>query len=261
MTARYPRLGNLLVVTRVLDGLCKNTVCASGNLGFYKESKRKKAGNKNSASSFPEWLVLGPDQLNAIECDSDRIIVFGEAGCGKTIVLLYMLYQYTANTLKHSDLKKVVFLIPKNKTELLKFVKNFIRDHCNRDYVSVIDGPLLVYLSREENRDTELILIDELQIDSCLASKEWYGIVGADEYLGTFEMLDRFKGKVYASLGSFIAWYPQIRSRKSFKIWTSFHLRACYRCPVNISARCMKLRHRALTRARWKGYFPLGNPS
>ena len=87
--------------------------------------------------------MLGPDQLDVIReiTQSKRrwFFIFGEAGCGKSFVLLYLLYQYTAKNLSESHLKKVVFIIPEEKTEFRKFVKTFVDNYCYSHLVDIYD--------------------------------------------------------------------------------------------------------------------------
>ena len=69
---------------------------------------------------FPEFLVLGPEQLKVIQESKhyNKIVLHGGAGCGKTFILLYMLYKNTSKHLNESDCTNVVFVIPEKKPNL-----------------------------------------------------------------------------------------------------------------------------------------------
>ena len=164
-------------------------------------------------STFPEVLVMGPDQMTVIKDKSRRRLLLGEAGCGKTFVLLYMLFKYTGKHLQEADLKHIQFVISKENTELTKYVCNFIDKYCNAKYAHLVE-PESLY----ENEKIKLILFDEVYDGS-----HW-------------EKLERFKHTVIAATG-----ITQIMSHNYFRTWKIFHLRNCYRNPQNLSSLCSKL--------------------
>ena len=84
---------------------------------------------------FPTNLVLGPEQLDAINSDADFNLVIGEAGSGKTTVLLAVLFKHTGKHLKHRDLRKALFIIPEKKVAFTKYVQWFINEYCVPDCV------------------------------------------------------------------------------------------------------------------------------
>ena len=84
---------------------------------------------------FPTDLVLGPEQLEAINSDKEINLLIGEAGSGKTTVLLAILFKYTGKHLKHRDLRKVIFIIPGTKVAFTKYVERFIKENCIPDCV------------------------------------------------------------------------------------------------------------------------------
>ena len=107
--------------------------------------------------------MLGPDQLDIIreinQSKRGSFFIYGEAGCGKSFVLLYLLYQHTAKDLDDSQLKKVVFFIPKQKTEFRKFVETFVANYCHSHLVNICD-----HWSLNLNNiisECELSLVDE----------------------------------------------------------------------------------------------------
>ena len=79
---------------------------------------------------FPANLVLGPEQLEAINSDAQINLLIGEAGSGKTTVLLAILFKHTGKHLQHRDLRNVVFIIPEEKVAFTKYVAVFIKKHC-----------------------------------------------------------------------------------------------------------------------------------
>ena len=84
---------------------------------------------------FPTDLVLGPEQLEAINSDKEINLLIGEAGSGKTTVLLAILFKYTGKHLKYCDLRKVVFIIPESKIAFTEYVEGFIKENCICDCV------------------------------------------------------------------------------------------------------------------------------
>ena len=84
---------------------------------------------------FPANLVMGPEQLEAINSNAKINLLIGEAGSGKTTVLLAILFKHTGKHLKHRDLRNVLFIIPKQKVAFRKYVVGFIKKHCIPDCV------------------------------------------------------------------------------------------------------------------------------
>ena len=84
---------------------------------------------------FPTDLVLGPEQLEAINSVANVNLLIGEAGSGKTTVLLAILFKFTGKHLKPCDLRKVIFIIPERKVAFTKYVEGFIKEYCNPDCV------------------------------------------------------------------------------------------------------------------------------
>ena len=84
---------------------------------------------------FPTDLILGPEQLDAINSDANVNLLIGEAGSGKTTVLLAILFEFTGKHLKYCDLRKVIFIIPERKVAFTKYVEGFIKEYCIPDCV------------------------------------------------------------------------------------------------------------------------------
>ena len=179
--------------------------------------------------NFPELLVMGPEQLEIIRESDDhsRCVLVGEAGCGKTFILLYMLYKNTSKHLSESDCKKVVFVIPQEKTELRTFVEKFIHENCNKDYVEVIS----VWSYRKNLINTfgkvEIILFDEFY---------------SNFIPETFRNLANLDCRIVVALGLFDGEKFASDPYSIFPKWKLFHLRSCYRNPATISFHCMKIR-------------------
>ena len=88
--------------------------------------------------NYPELIILGPDQMEAIKCKKNKVALTGEPGCGKTFVLLALLFIHTAkcrDKLQFPGFKKTCFVIPDRKIEFRKYVSSFITDHCNEESV------------------------------------------------------------------------------------------------------------------------------
>ena len=180
-------------------------------------------------SHFPECLVLGPEQLEAIRFKGNRILLIGEVGCGKSLVLLALLYKYTAKCLSLLESPKyfnVVFVIPEQKTEFRIYVEKFIQEHCNSRYIRIESS-----IWRVQNyRDVDLILIDELY--SCIADFDSLSSIKISR-----------KIKICAAVVTMYFDMAQPLVKPTFyNEWTLFYLRNSYRSPVNISLRCAKVR-------------------
>ena len=102
--------------------------------GAYCSLKYQKP-KKTTDVRFPTNLVLGPKQLEAINSIAQINFLIGEAGSGKTTVLLAILFKHTGKHLKHRDLRNVIFIIPKEKVAFTKYVAGFIEKHCIPDCV------------------------------------------------------------------------------------------------------------------------------
>ena len=112
--------------------------------------------------NFPEFIVLGPEQLKVIYESKhySTCVLVGEAGCGKTFILLYLLYKNTSKFLSESDCKMVVFVTPEGKTEFRAYVENFVREFCSRKYIYIQSFGSFCDFSITQ--DIELILFDEI---------------------------------------------------------------------------------------------------
>ena len=178
-------------------------------------------------NNFPEYLVLGPEQFKVIQESKhhNKIVLIGEAGCGKTFILLYMLYKNTSKHLSESDCKKVVFVIPEEKTELKSFVEKFVVDFCNPNYVYIQSFDSLkdfIFL-----QDIELILIDE-------------NYAAVFEY--NFDQFSHVSAQIVVALGLVGGPSLALFSCGLPSGWTTFRLLSSYRTPFNISILCWKLR-------------------
>ena len=175
---------------------------------------------------FPQELVLGPEQLKAIRCKKNRMILLGEPGCGKSFVLLAILFMHTAKckqNMKSSKFEKVLFSIPKRKTEFWDYVRNFIDKYCDKKFAKLVD---LDDLRKESNENVDLILVDESPFDPKKLGCEtnfsqnvriWWANVSAIEHY-------------------------RIPESKNMDVWTVLYFGNAYRCPLNISLRYTKLR-------------------
>ena len=182
--------------------------------------------------------MLGPDQLDIIReinrSTSGKFIICGEAGCGKSFVLLYLLYQHTAKGLSESQQKKVFFSIPSQKTEFRKFVKKFVENYCHDHLVHFREGD-----DTADVQECDLTLIDEIYDDT--------------PFTGFSNMfVPKWTRKCVSSVG-FSIQFGQI-SAEFLKVSDSldanfklFHLRKRYRNPANISMQCSNLYQKELS--------------
>ena len=132
------------------------------SVSYQKQTTRDKRGN---VINYPEELILGPEQIDAIKSIKNHTIIIGEAGSGKTTVLLAVLYKYAGKHVggkqKVKKLRKVHFLIPETKTELRKYVESFIDRNCKKTFVQVGNYDVI----RKLNWCSENIyLIDEFYV-------------------------------------------------------------------------------------------------
>ena len=125
-----------------------------------KEAVRSALGlpskNRSKKILFPEELLLGPEQIKAINSEADITFIIGEAGTGKTLVLLAVLFKYTGKHVNEKKLRKVIFFIPKSKIHFRKDVEVFVKKYCQEDWVQIrqtING----FLSCSDN----IYLMDE----------------------------------------------------------------------------------------------------
>ena len=95
--------------------------------------------NRSKRILFPEELLLGPNQIKAINSEADATFIVGEAGTGKTLVLLAVLFKYTGKHVSEKKLRQVIFCIPKNKIQFRKNVDLFIKKYCQEDWVQIRD--------------------------------------------------------------------------------------------------------------------------
>ena len=95
--------------------------------------------NRSERIVFPEVLLLGPNQIKAISSEADATFIVGEAGTGKTLVLLAVLFKYTGKHVSERELCHVVFCIPKNKIQFRKDVDLFIKKYCQEDWVQICE--------------------------------------------------------------------------------------------------------------------------
>ena len=93
--------------------------------------------NRSKKILFPEEFLLGPEQIKAINSEADITFILGEAGTGKTLVLLAVLFKYTGKHLNEKKLRKVIFSIPKSKIHFRKDVEIFIKEYCQEDWVQI----------------------------------------------------------------------------------------------------------------------------
>ena len=177
-------------------------------------------------NNFPELLVLGPEQLKVIQeiKHFKNSALLGEAGCGKTFILLYLLYQNTAKCLRENECRKVIFAIPKQKIELKAFVEKFVEDFCNRNYAHTHS---LDSFRDNITQDSELILFDEI-----------YDLGYAVSSAELFHASAKIVVAVGLGDGMHFSEMPFLFSSE----WTTFNLRSSYRNPSNIFSLCRKLR-------------------
>ena len=167
--------------------------------------------------------------MEVIRSKSRRRLIIGEAGCGKTQVLLYLLFKYTAKRLNEIDTKGVTFCIGKEKVHLRKILDQFIDKYCHSEFVEVVssikdckldDGKQIILIDEiyiHERSGQELK--DEIDLNvSCVA--EIVAVIGFQVALNCYH------------INEILNWEGN---------WTLFTFRESYRCPVNISMRCMKL--------------------
>ena len=107
---------------------------------------------------FPKEIILGPEQVQAITSYTKHTIIFGEAGSGKTTVLLSILFMNTGNYVAAESLRKVYFIVPSQKIELRDYLRQFIDENCRKEWVQIED---LEKVSSIQFCSENIYLIDE----------------------------------------------------------------------------------------------------
>ena len=128
-------------------------------------SKPTPVTEEGNLIKFPKELIIGAEQVAAINSKFQHTFLVGEAGSGKTIVLLAVLYKYTGKHVKKKNLKKVHFLIPSSKSELRAYVESFIERNCRQEWTYLGD-----YTNLWECQfcSENIYLIDEFEeIENC----------------------------------------------------------------------------------------------
>ena len=194
--------------------------------------------------NFPDCLILGPQQLEIINSDSNKSVIIGEVGTGKTMVILALLYKYTAKCLSQSDnpeYKNVLLLIPDAREEFRKYVTNFIQQHCNEEYINFPSNRITVDEKFLSGNKIEVILADEFH--KCLV------LDVAIPSFTTEICLSRPSMKICITFTSPLG-YPRRRvirttityQRDLFNEFQRFELHHMYRNPVNIATRLSKIK-------------------
>ena len=185
----------------------------------------------DARKNFPECLVLGPDQLDIIreinQSKSGIFFIYGEAGCGKSFVLLYLLYQHTAKSLTESQQKKVTFCIPGEKTEFRKFVKTFVDNYCHDHLVHIREG------DAADVPECDLTLVDETY---CYSPFTDFSSLFVPKWTRKCVSSVGFSINLGQTSADFLKAYGSLD--ENFKL---FHLRKRYRNPANISMQCSNL--------------------
>ena len=158
----------------------------------------------------------------AINSERRVILLMGEAGTGKTTVLLAILFKYTGKHVTEEDRKKVVFSIPYHKTTFKKDIVFFVEQFCDREWVEILLGFDEERVCR--NTGSTVYLFDEIY-DINLISR-------------TLE-----RGKVFAVVirGEKMLFESEIfrLPRSDLKL---IYFRKIYRTPADISNCCVKLK-------------------
>ena len=197
-----------------------------------KEVTQKTVGwKKSSVLQFPREIVLGPEQIKAINSERRVILLMGEAGTGKTTVLLATLFKYTGKHVVEEDRKKVMFSIPHHKKTLKNDIFSFIKHFCVRKWVEIVLGFDVERVCR--NTGSTVYLFDEI-------------------YDTQFVSRILMRGKIYAVV---IPGEKMTFELKNFHSTRSdlelIHFRKIYRTPAKISRCCVKLK-RLLDEEKYK---------
>ena len=182
---------------------------------------------------FPIDLVLGPEQMQAIKSGKEKdkgqnsrkqkekrvVLIMGEAGTGKTTILLAILSKYTGRHLEGKNLKRTVFYIPSHKITFRNYIKFFIEKFCAGNWVTIIGE------SEEEKIGKS--------IDSIYLLDEVYDINIVRRNIN--------RGKIYAVLivTGDMALRLQVFSRPDVEL---VYCRKVYRSPTDIAKSCSKLK-------------------
>ena len=171
---------------------------------------------------FPKTLVLGPEQLQAMNSNKRVVLLMGEAGSGKTTVLLAVIFKFTRKHLRFNNLRKIIFFIPTHKITFRKYIESFVRENCETEWVQIVT-------EKDENsigpKCTDAIfLFDEI-------------------YDTDFITRNLNRGKIYAVVipGEKMSFKSNIFliPRPDVQI---FYFRKIYRTPANLSRCCAKLK-------------------
>ena len=177
---------------------------------------------KSSILHFPREIVLGPEQMKAINSEKRVILLMGEAGTGKTTVLLATLFKYTGKHVTEEARKKVVFSIPYHKKTFKNDIVSFVEQFCVREWVEILLGFDEEKVCR--NSGSTVYLFDEVY-DTNFISR----------------ILER--GKVFAVVipGEKMLFESEIfrLPRSDLKL---IYFRKIYRTPADISNCCVKLK-------------------
>ena len=177
---------------------------------------------KSSVLHFPREIVLGPEQMKAINSERRVVLLMGEAGTGKTTVLLATLLKYTGKHVFEKERKKVVFSIPYHKKTFKNDIVSFIEQFCVREWVEILLGFDEERVCR--NTGSTVYLFDEI-------------------YDTNFISRILVRGKIYAVL---IPGEKMTSDLKGFHFLRTdlelIYFRKIYRTPVEISRCCLKLK-------------------
>ena len=186
---------------------------------------------KSSVLQFPRAIVLGPEQIKAIKSERRVILLMGEAGTGKTTVLLATLFKYTGKHVPAQNRKKVVFSIPYHKMTFKNDILSFIKQFCFREWVEILLGFNEGRVCR--NTGSTVYLFDEIYdtdfLSRILARGKIYAVVIPGE-------------KITTELKRFHCFRSDLEL---------IYFRKTYRTPAEISRCCVKLK-RLLDEEKYK---------
>ena len=175
--------------------------------------------------------MLGPEQIKAINSEKRIVLLMGEAGTGKTTVLLATLFKYTGKHVVEEDRKKVMFSIPHHKKTLKNDIFSFIKHFCVRKWVEIVLGFDVERVCR--NTGSTVYLFDEIYdtqfVSRILMRGKIYAVVIPGEKM-TFE------------LKNFHSTRPDLEL---------IYFRKIYRTPAEVSRCCVKLK-RLLDEEKYK---------
>ena len=198
---------------------------------------------------FPECLILGPQQLEIIISDCNRSLIMGDVGTGKTMVILTLLYKYTAKCLSQLDnpeYKKVLLLIPDDRKEFRKYVTKFIHQHCNEGYIYFPNDRIIVDGNFVSLNKIEVILADEIHdfnfLDLVIPSLTKKICLNRPSLKVCITFMSPFGEKPSFLIRDNITYHINF-----FNEFQRFELHQMYRNPVNIATRVFKIRRRGIT--------------